>query len=160
MNGTSSEAVAGASAIRPGVSAAASRITSLLAPFDSSNLIADLPPCVSVSSTLGGEARPRYPAGRHLRGRQPSHCIGRHHAPGLEAAQSPKATDGCDARGRERSGMTPEPTVQDDATNSDDSPADGIQGDDADQQQCEHHQGCAALTVAVSSCERDLGRTE
>jgi hypothetical protein len=38
--------------------------------------------------------------------------------------------------------MTPEPTVQDEtANNSDDSPADGIQGDHADQQECEHHQG-------------------
>ena len=36
--------------------------------------------------------------------------------------------------------MTPEPTVQDEtANNSDDSPADGIQGDNADQQECEHH---------------------
>jgi hypothetical protein len=32
--------------------------------------------------------------------------------------------------------MTPEPTVQDEtANNSDDSPADGIQGDHADQQE-------------------------
>jgi hypothetical protein len=43
---------------------------------------------------------------------------------------------------RQRSGMTPEPTVQDEtANNGDDSPADGIQGDHADQQECEHHQG-------------------
>ena len=42
----------------------------------------------------------------------------------------------------ECSGMTPEPTVQDEtANNSDDSPADGIQGDHAGQQECEHHEG-------------------
>jgi hypothetical protein len=36
--------------------------------------------------------------------------------------------------------MTPEPTNQDEtANNSDDSPADGIQGDHAHQQECEHH---------------------
>jgi hypothetical protein len=47
--------------------------------------------------------------------------------------------------------MTPAPTVQDEtANNSDDSPADGIQRDHADQQKCEHHEGCAALPVAVS----------
>ena len=45
--------------------------------------------------------------------------------------------------------MTPEPTVQDEAKNSDDSPADGIQGDHAGQHECEHHQGCAALPAAV-----------
>jgi len=56
----------------------------------------------------------------------------------------------------ECSGMTPEPTVQDEtANNSDDSPADGIQGDHADQQECEHHQGGAALTVAVSLCDHN-----
>ena len=38
--------------------------------------------------------------------------------------------------------MTPEPTVQDETTHkSDDSAADGVQGDHADQQECEHHQG-------------------
>jgi hypothetical protein len=59
---------------------------------------------------------------------------------------------------RECSGMTPEPTVQDEtANNSDDSPADGIQGDHADQQECEHHQGSAALTVAVSPCDDNCG---
>ena len=57
---------------------------------------------------------------------------------------------------RECSGMTPEPTVQDEtANNSDDSPADGIQGDHADQQECEHHHGGAALTVAVSLCDHN-----
>ena len=48
--------------------------------------------------------------------------------------------------------MTPEPTVQDaTADNCDDSPADGIQHHHADQQECEHHEGGAALPVAVSS---------
>jgi 6-phosphofructokinase len=59
---------------------------------------------------------------------------------------------------RECSGMTPGPTVQDEtANNSDDSPADGIQGDHADQQECEHHQGSAALTLAVSPCDHNSG---
>ena len=41
--------------------------------------------------------------------------------------------------------MTPEPTVQDEtANNGDDSPAERIQGDHADQQESEHHQGSAA----------------
>jgi hypothetical protein len=49
--------------------------------------------------------------------------------------------------------MTPGPTVRDQtANNSDDSPADGIQGDHADQHECEHHQGCAALPGTVDSC--------
>jgi hypothetical protein len=53
--------------------------------------------------------------------------------------------------------MNPEPTVQDETTNkSDDSAADGVQGDHADQQECEHHQGCATLPVAVSTCDRHL----
>ena len=52
--------------------------------------------------------------------------------------------------------MTPEPTVQDEtANNSDDSPADGIQGDHAAQPECEDHQRGAALTVAVSPCDRN-----
>jgi len=41
------------------------------------------------------------------------------------------------------------------AKNGDDSPADGVQGDDAGQQECEHDQGCAALAVAVSACHRN-----
>ena len=54
--------------------------------------------------------------------------------------------------------MTPEPTVQDEtASNSNDSPADGIHGDHPDQQESEHHQRCAALPVAVSSCEHNRG---
>ena len=52
--------------------------------------------------------------------------------------------------------MTPEPTAQDEtADNGDDSPADGIQRDDADQQECEHHEGCATLPVAVSPCDHN-----
>ena len=58
---------------------------------------------------------------------------------------------------RERSGVTPEPTVQDaTADDSDDSSADGIQRDHADQQECEHHQGGAALTGAVSPCDHNF----
>ena len=46
--------------------------------------------------------------------------------------------------------------MQDEApNNSDDSPADGIQRDDADQQECEHHEGCSTLPGAVSACERN-----
>jgi hypothetical protein len=57
--------------------------------------------------------------------------------------------------------MTPEATVQDEAANnSDDTPADGIQGDQADQQECEHHQGRAALPVAVSPCDRNSGNAD
>ena len=57
--------------------------------------------------------------------------------------------------------MTPGPTVQDEAANtSNDSPADGIQGDHAEQQECEHHQGCATLPVAASPCERNFGNAD
>ena len=57
--------------------------------------------------------------------------------------------------------MTPEPTVQDEAANnSDDSPADRIQGDHADQQKCEHHQGCAALPVAVNPSDHNFGNAD
>jgi hypothetical protein len=52
--------------------------------------------------------------------------------------------------------MTPELNVQDETvSNSDDSPADGIQGHHGHQQECEHHQGSAALTVAVSPCDHN-----
>jgi hypothetical protein len=62
---------------------------------------------------------------------------------------------------RERSGKTPEPTVQDETTHKrDDSAADGVQCDHADQQKCEHHQGCAALPVAVSACDHNLGNAD
>jgi hypothetical protein len=54
--------------------------------------------------------------------------------------------------------MPPEPTVHDETANkSDDFAADGVQGDHADQQECEHHQGRAALSVAASACDHDLG---
>jgi hypothetical protein len=54
--------------------------------------------------------------------------------------------------------MTLEPTVQDETTTeSDDSAANGVQGDYAGQQECEHHQRCAALTVAVSARDHHLG---
>jgi hypothetical protein len=62
---------------------------------------------------------------------------------------------------RECSGTTPEPSVQDEtANNSDDSPADGIQADHADQQESDHHEGGAALTVAVSPCDDDSGNDD
>ena len=57
--------------------------------------------------------------------------------------------------------MTPEPTIRDEtANNSDDSPADGIQRDHADQQECQHHQGCAALPVAVNPSDHNLGTAD
>jgi hypothetical protein len=57
--------------------------------------------------------------------------------------------------------MTPERTVQDEAANnSNDSPADRIEAHHADQQECEHDQGSAALTVAVSPCEGNSGNAD
>jgi hypothetical protein len=57
--------------------------------------------------------------------------------------------------------MTPEPTVQDETTTKrDDSAADGVQGDHADQQEREHHQRCATLPVAVSARDRNLGNAD
>jgi hypothetical protein len=57
--------------------------------------------------------------------------------------------------------MTPEPTVQDEMTNNnDDSPADRIQGDHADQQECEYHQWSAALTVAARPCDDNSGNAD
>jgi hypothetical protein len=53
--------------------------------------------------------------------------------------------------------MTPEPTVQDETNNSHNSPADGIQGDHADQQECEHDERCPALPVAVSPRDNHIG---
>ena len=46
------------------------------------------------------------------------------------------------------------------ADKSDDSPAERIQGHHADQQEGEHHQGSAALTVAVSPCDHNPGKTD
>jgi hypothetical protein len=57
--------------------------------------------------------------------------------------------------------MTPESTVQDETANkSDDAASDGVQGDHAGQQECEHHQGCAALTVAVSARDHNPGNAD
>ena len=57
--------------------------------------------------------------------------------------------------------MTPEPTVLDaTANNSDDTPADRIQRDHADQEECEHHERCAALTVAVGACDHHFHNAE
>jgi hypothetical protein len=57
--------------------------------------------------------------------------------------------------------MTPEPTIRDEtANNGDGSPADGIQDDHADQQECQHHQGCAALTVAVKPSDNHFGTAD
>jgi hypothetical protein len=57
--------------------------------------------------------------------------------------------------------MTPGSTVQDESANkSDDSASDGVQGDHTGQQECEHHQGCAALPGAVSAREHNLGNAD
>jgi hypothetical protein len=57
--------------------------------------------------------------------------------------------------------MTPGPTIRDETANdSDDSPADGIQGDHAEQQECQYHQGCAALPGAVSPRDRNCGNAD
>ena len=54
--------------------------------------------------------------------------------------------------------MTPEPKAQDEtATNSDDSPADGIGGDHGGQHECQDDEGCAALPVATSLSEHNPG---
>ena len=60
-----------------------------------------------------------------------------------------------------RSGITPEPTVRDETANdSDDSPSDGIQHDHADQQERDHHEGCAALPVAVNPSDHNFGTAD
>jgi hypothetical protein len=56
--------------------------------------------------------------------------------------------------------MTPEPVIRETANNSDDSPTDGIQGDHADQQECQDHQGCAALPVAVNPSDHHFGTAD
>jgi len=54
--------------------------------------------------------------------------------------------------------MPLEPAVLNETANErDDSAAHGVQDDHADQQQCEHHQGCAALAVAASPRHHNLG---
>jgi hypothetical protein len=52
--------------------------------------------------------------------------------------------------------VTSEPTGQT-TYNSDGSPADGSQGDHAEQHQCEHHHGCTALPIAVGPCVHKSG---
>ena len=60
-----------------------------------------------------------------------------------------------------RSGLTPAPTVRaETANNGDDSPADGIQGDHADQHECEHHQRRAALPGTLSPGDHDPGNAD
>ena len=57
--------------------------------------------------------------------------------------------------------VTPEPAVEDETANkSDDSAAGGVQGDHTGQQECEHHQGCAALPIAASACDHDRGNSD
>lgn len=57
--------------------------------------------------------------------------------------------------------MTTGPTVHDEAAdNSDDSPGDGVQGDHAGQQECEHHERSAALTLAVKPCNDHSGNSD
>jgi hypothetical protein len=57
--------------------------------------------------------------------------------------------------------MTPEPEAQDEtATNSDDSPADGIEGDHGGQHECQDHQGCSALPVPMSLCVQHPGAAD
>jgi hypothetical protein len=58
------------------------------------------------------------------------------------------------------SGTTPESAVQHEAKNSDDSTADGVKGDDADQQEREHNQGRTAFPIALSPCERHSGNAD
>ena len=62
---------------------------------------------------------------------------------------------------RQCSGVTPEPAVQEETANkSDDSAAEGVQGDHAAQQQCQHDQGCAALPVALSAGDHHRGKAD
>ena len=62
--------------------------------------------------------------------------------------------------------MSPElvlvqPIVQDETANKgDDSAADGVQGDHAGQQECEHDQGCAAFQSAVRACDHSPGNAD
>lgn len=59
---------------------------------------------------------------------------------------------------RQRSGMTPEPTPQDEtANNRDASPGDGIEADHDGHHDCQDDQGRAALPCAVSPCEHNRG---
>jgi hypothetical protein len=60
------------------------------------------------------------------------------------------------------SGITPEPTAQDEtARNSDDSTADGIDGNHAGQHERQDDGGCATLPVTLGASEHDChGREE
>ena len=54
--------------------------------------------------------------------------------------------------------MTPEPAAHEETANdSDASLGDRIERDHGGQHDCEHDEGCAALTCAVSPCEHDCG---
>jgi hypothetical protein len=53
--------------------------------------------------------------------------------------------------------MSPEPTIRNETpNNSNDSPADGIEGDHSGQHEYQHDQGCAALPVAVNPCDHNF----
>jgi hypothetical protein len=57
--------------------------------------------------------------------------------------------------------VTPDPKAQDElAKNSDDSSADGIEGDHGGQHERQDDQGCATLPVASSLCEHNPGAAE
>lgn len=57
--------------------------------------------------------------------------------------------------------MTAGPTIRSEtANNGDDAPADGIEGDDADQQEGQDHQRCTALPVALNPCDHDSGAAD
>jgi hypothetical protein len=56
--------------------------------------------------------------------------------------------------------VTPGLTIDETASNSDESPADGVHGDHTGQQECEHYERCAALTVAVSPCDHRCDNAE
>jgi hypothetical protein len=67
-----------------------------------------------------------------------------------------------DPHGRARHLVLPELSapLAEAANNGDDAAADGIQDENADQQECEDHQGRAALAVAVSACDRHCGNAD
>lgn len=56
--------------------------------------------------------------------------------------------------------MSASSALDETAKESDDSTADGIQGDHADQQERDHHQGSTALTLAVSPCDDTSGNAD
>ena len=76
-----------------------------------------------------------------------------------------RLASGCSCRCEPSVSSTASPTAQSavlgaTANKSDDSAADGVQRDHAGQQECEHHQGCAALPVAVSACDHNRGNAD